>query len=114
MPSPNCMVVGMSAYLYHVRALGHHTVLQAPRDSILFTCRPRQRTCCKLYTTHRQASSPILTSLHRRQNQNAGSEEFVGPFQLGISPQSIQRGEKAKRWSELNTGAKGPYLMLYS
>lgn len=104
----------MSAYLYHVQALGHYTVLRAPRCSILFAFRPRQRTCCKHYTTHRQASSPILTSLHRRQNQDAGSEEFVGPFQLGIPPQSIQCGEKVKRWSELNTAAKGPYLILYS
>ncbi|KAH7927361.1 hypothetical protein BV22DRAFT_974095, partial [Leucogyrophana mollusca] len=33
-------------------------------------------------------------------------DDSVGPFQLGLSQASLNRGEKVKKWSELSTGGK--------
>ncbi|KAF8610493.1 hypothetical protein BDV93DRAFT_430688 [Ceratobasidium sp. AG-I] len=41
----------------------------------------------------------------RGQGSTAAPSSGVGPFQLGISPQSL-RGPKAKQWSELSAGGK--------
>jgi hypothetical protein len=42
----------------------------------------------------------------RGQGGTSTSGTGVGPFQLGISPESL-RGSKAKQWSELSAGGKG-------
>lgn len=47
-----------------------------------------------------------------KQTRNSGltaepKHDYVGPFQLGITPPSLQQGEKIPRWSELSTKGKG-------
>jgi hypothetical protein len=77
-----------------------------------------QRSTTRGHATHRDASaSSLLTSAldQKQRSSQLNREDAVGPFQLGISQASLRRGEKAKKWSELSTGGKGPsYLTSMS
>ncbi|TFY77433.1 hypothetical protein EWM64_g6578 [Hericium alpestre] len=52
------------------------------------------------------APSKLLSQALDQKQRAARREDSVGPFQLGLSPQSFNGDVKVKKWSELSTGGK--------
>jgi import inner membrane translocase subunit TIM21 len=69
---------------------------------------------CRRYATHRGTGAPAFS--HPLDTQQTGPSipvrDTVGPFQLGISQDSLRRGEKVKNWSELSARGKGSCKMF--
>ncbi|KAF8807257.1 hypothetical protein BYT27DRAFT_7189355 [Phlegmacium glaucopus] len=64
----------------------------------------------RTYGTHRgmdfgEHSQLLSESLNTKQ-QSEAKHDHVGPFQLGLSPSALRKGEKVQKWSELSTGGK--------
>lgn len=71
------------------------------------------------YATHNQSQfdstpggpSSLSASLDTKDRVGGrGSNDTVGPFQLGLSQASLRKQEKVPKWSELSTGGKGAFL----
>jgi len=52
-----------------------------------------------------ERSQLLSDSLDTKQRSEA-KHDHVGPFQLGLSPSTLQKGEKVQKWSELSAGGK--------
>lgn len=68
----------------------------------------------RTYVTHRgmdfgERSQLLSESLDSKQ-QSEAKHDHVGPFQLGLSPSALRKGEKVQKWSELSAGGKGAHL----
>lgn len=65
----------------------------------------------RTYSTHRSMDfgerSQLLSESLDTKRQSEAKHDHVGPFQLGLSPSALQKGEKVQKWSELSTGGKG-------
>jgi len=85
-------------------------LLATARPLFLQSKSPRCALLVRSYGTHNQMDfgqrSKLLDSLESRRPDEP-KHENVGPFQLGLSPSSLRRGEKVKKWSELSTSGKG-------
>ena len=51
--------------------------------------------------------SQLLSESLDTKQRSEEKHDHVGPFQLGLSPSSLRKGEKVQKWSELSTGGKG-------
>jgi mitochondrial import inner membrane translocase subunit TIM21 len=82
--------------------------------------------CSRHYATHRDtptyaqpglSTSSLLSQALDQKQRGARREDTVGPFQLGLSQPSLNKGT-AKKWSELSPKGKGrsltfPYDKLF-
>ena len=63
------------------------------------------------YSTHRSMDfgerSQLLSESLDTKRQSEAKHDHVGPFQLGLSPSALRKGERVQKWSELSTGGKG-------
>ena len=71
----------------------------------------------RTYATYRpmdfgERSQLLSESLDTRQRSEA-KQDHVGPFQLGLSPSALRKGEKVQKWSELSTGGKGAHCLKH-
>jgi import inner membrane translocase subunit TIM21 len=71
----------------------------------------------RTYATYRgmdfgERSQLLAESLDTRQRSEAKQDQ-VGPFQLGLSPSALRKGEKVQKWSELSTGGKGTHCLKH-
>ena len=71
----------------------------------------------RTYATYRgmdfgERSQLLAESLDTRQRSEA-KQDHVGPFQLGLSPSALRKGEKVQKWSELSTGGKGTHCLKH-
>ena len=69
----------------------------------------------RTYATYRgmdfgERSQLLAESLDTKQRSEA-KQDHVGPFQLGLSPSALRKGEKVQKWSELSTGGKGAHCL---
>jgi import inner membrane translocase subunit TIM21 len=67
------------------------------------------------YATYRsmdfgERSQLLAESLDTKQRSEA-KQDHAGPFQLGLSPSALRKGEKVQKWSELSTGGKGAHCL---
>ena len=65
----------------------------------------------RTYATYRsmdfgERSKLLADSLDTKQRSET-KQDHVGPFQLGLPPSALRKGEKVQKWSELSTGGKG-------
>ena len=69
----------------------------------------------RLYATYRSMDfgerSKLLSESLDTKQQSEAKEDHVGPFQLGLPPSALQKGEKVQKWSELSTGGKGAHCL---
>lgn len=71
----------------------------------------------RTYATYRgmdfgERSQLLAESLDTKQRSEA-KQDHVGPFQLGLSPSALRKGEKVQKWSELSTGGKGAHYLKH-
>ena len=75
--------------------------------------------CSRHYTTHRDTptyaqpgvtSSSLLSRALNQKQRGVRREDSVGPFQLGVSPPSSDKGT-TKKWSELSPRGKGQSIL---
>jgi len=64
------------------------------------------------YVTYRgmdfgDSKSQLLNDSPDKRQRSEPKHDTVGPFQLGLSPSALRKGEKIPKWSELSTGGKG-------
>ena len=59
-----------------------------------------------------ERSQLLAESLDTKQRSEA-KHDYVGPFQLGLSPSALQKGEKEQKWSELSTRGKGAHCLMH-
>ena len=69
------------------------------------------------YATYRgmdfgDRSQHLSQSLDTKQRSEA-KQDHVGPFQLGLLPSALRKGEKVQKWSELSTGGKGAHYLRH-
>ena len=69
----------------------------------------------RTYATYRgmdfgERSKLLSESLDTKQRSEA-KHDHVGPFQLGLSPSALKKGEKVQKWSELSAGGKGAHCL---
>ena len=69
----------------------------------------------RTYATYRgmdfgEGSQLLSESLDTKQ-QSEAKHDHVGPFQLGLSPSALGKGERVQKWSELSTGGKGTHSL---
>ncbi|KAH7915113.1 TIM21-domain-containing protein [Hygrophoropsis aurantiaca] len=80
------------------------------RSSVNNFASPRPRLSLvysRTYASHRDATpSSLLSSALDQKHRSARRDDSVGPFQLGVSQASLNKGEKIKKWSELSTSGK--------
>lgn len=65
---------------------------------------------CRSYATaqnDRVTTSSLLTSALDQKQRTSQRDDYVGPFQLGLTPPTPQSGENVKKWSQLSTAGKG-------
>ncbi|KAF9452552.1 hypothetical protein P691DRAFT_804295 [Macrolepiota fuliginosa MF-IS2] len=79
-----------------------------PRTSFSLRCSNYQ---VRKYAMHRDSAnlnspSHLSQSLDTKHNRSSARPDTVGPFQLGISQQTLRSNEKVKKWSQLSTGGK--------
>ncbi|KAF8168263.1 TIM21-domain-containing protein [Crassisporium funariophilum] len=53
-----------------------------------------------------ERSQLLSESLDTRRRSSEPKHDNVGPFQLGLSPSALRKGEKVPKWAELSTGGK--------
>src|SRR6266446_6259745 len=66
------------------------------------------------YATHQSmdfgdSKSQLLNDSSDKKQRSELKHDTVGPFQLGLSPSALRKGEKIPKWSELSTGGKGSH-----
>lgn len=66
----------------------------------------------RTFATHRgmdfgDSNSQLLNDSPDKRQRSEPKHDTVGPFQLGLSPSALRKGEKVPKWSELSTGGKG-------
>jgi hypothetical protein len=75
--------------------------------------------CSRHYATHRDTptyaqpgvtSSSLLSQALDQKQRGVRREDSVGPFQLGLSPSSSDKGT-TKKWSELSPRGKGQSIL---
>jgi len=52
------------------------------------------------------SKSQLLHDSSDKRQRSELKHDTVGPFQLGLSPSALRKGEKIPKWSELSTGGK--------
>lgn len=71
----------------------------------------------RTYSTYRsmdfgERSKLLSESLDTKQRLEA-KQDHVGPFQLGLPPSALRKGEKVQKWSELSTRGKGAHSLKH-
>ena len=65
----------------------------------------------RTYATYRDVNfgdrSQLLSQSLDTKQRPEQNQDRVGPFQFGLSPSALRRGEKVQKWSELSTRGKG-------
>ena len=71
----------------------------------------------KSYATYRSMDfgerSKLLSESLDTKQQSEAKQDHVGPFQLGLPPSALRKGEKVQKWSELSTGGKGAHCLKH-
>ena len=133
---PECYLDVVSAIFRHVVVVSQmwqHTptsgsIMNVTNLRILTQTRCLSRLSCsraifrvvaarRTYATYRgmdfgERSQLLSESLDTKQRSEA-KQDHVGPFQLGLSPSALRKGEKVQKWSELSTGGKGAHCLKH-
>jgi import inner membrane translocase subunit TIM21 len=59
------------------------------------------------------SKSQLLNDSPGKRQRSELKHDTVGPFQLGLSPSALRKGEKILKWSELSTGGKGSHFPVF-
>ena len=67
----------------------------------------------RTYATYRNMDFGERSQLLDTKQQSETKHDHVGPFQLGLPPSALRKGEKVQKWSELSTGGKGAHCLKH-
>ncbi len=116
----NCSTIGK---VCNIMGFGLHLWIRSrcPGSLRLVVLCPGSCTRGIQYSTHHSlnmdfgnTNSSLLKGASGAGRAPEHKHDYVGPFQLGLSPAALRQGEKMAKWSELSTRDKGTSWLMSS